>query len=106
VCWLLVAGQICVTRVGGGVGTEQFSVDLNPQVSWLLPPGEDRIESFPAFSVVEETSVPVPMLNFDGCIVRETLSGGGRLRDGDAIAGGTWLSVCPSDEFPCFTKNR
>jgi len=59
-----VAENVRVTAVGDSVGTATFYVNRDPQVSSLLPLGEDRMESFPDSRVVEEITVPLTTLNF------------------------------------------
>jgi FkbM family methyltransferase len=70
-----VAGNVRVTAVGDSVGTATFHVNRDPQVSSLLPLGEDRIESFPDSRVVEKITVPVTTLDvlFDGVSLAEPI---------------------------------
>lgn len=69
------AENVRVTAVGDSVGTATFHVNRDPQVSSLLPLGEDRIESFPDSRVIEEITVPVTTLDvlFDGVTLAEPI---------------------------------
>lgn len=58
-----IAQRVHVTAVGDSVGVATFHVNLDPQVSSLLPLGTDRIESFPDSKVVREITVPVNTLD-------------------------------------------
>jgi FkbM family methyltransferase len=58
-----VAVNVHVTAIGDSVGSATFHVNVDPQVSSLLPLGQDRIESFPASKVVEKITVPLTTLD-------------------------------------------
>lgn len=70
-----VSENVRVTAVGDSVGTATFHVNLDPQVSSLLPLGEDRIESFPESKVVKEITVPLSTLDvvFDEVTLAEPI---------------------------------
>ena len=70
-----VAKNVRVTAVGDSVGTATFHINLDPQVSSLLPLGEDRIESFPESVVIEKITVPITTLDvlFDGMVLVEPI---------------------------------
>lgn len=70
-----VAGNVRVTAVGDSVGIATFHVNRDPQVSSLLPLGEDRIESFPESRVIEKITVPITTLDvlFDGVALAEPI---------------------------------
>jgi FkbM family methyltransferase len=70
-----IAENVRVTAVGDCVGSATFHVNRDPQVSSLLPLGEDRIAAFPGSTVVEEITVPVTTLDvlFDGMDLAEPI---------------------------------
>lgn len=69
------AENVRVTALGDSIGTMTFNVNRDPQVSSLLPMGEDRIKSFPDSKVVEKIAVPVTTLDalFDGVMLAEPI---------------------------------
>lgn len=58
-----VASNITVTAVGERVGTIEFQVNADSQVSSVLPLGDDRKQSFPSSSVQRTMSVPLTTLD-------------------------------------------
>jgi len=58
-----VAANISVTAVGERVGTIEFQVNADSQVSSVLPLGDDRKLSFPGSSVQRMMSVPLTTLD-------------------------------------------
>lgn len=70
-----ISNNVRVTAVGDSVGTATFHVNRDPQVSSLLPLGEDRIKSFPASRVVADITVPLTTLDvlFDGATLAEPI---------------------------------
>lgn len=72
---LPVAENVRVIAVGDSVGTATFHVNRDPQVSSLLPLGEDRIEFFPDSRVIEKITVPVTTLDalFEGVTLAEPI---------------------------------
>ncbi len=70
-----VAVNVRVTAIGDSLGSATLQVNLDPQVSSLLPLGKDRIESFPASKVVEQITVPLTTLDalFGGVALKEPI---------------------------------
>ncbi|MFC1546085.1 FkbM family methyltransferase, partial [Pseudomonadota bacterium] len=58
-----IAQNVRVTAIGDSIGSATFHVNRDPQVSSLLPLGEDRIESFPDSRVVEKITVSLTTLD-------------------------------------------
>jgi FkbM family methyltransferase len=58
-----VANNITVTAIGERVGTIEFQVNTDSQVSSVLSLGEDRKQSFPGSSVQRTMSVPLTTLD-------------------------------------------
>lgn len=66
-----IAGNVIVTAVGERVGTVEFQVNVDSQVSSILPLGDGRKQAFPE-SNVRRTMV-VPMSTLDALFVDRTL---------------------------------
>lgn len=67
-----ISKNIVVTAVGSDVGERLFNVNLDSQVSSMLPLGVDRIKGYPGSSVIKKIAVPITTL--DALFLEKSLS--------------------------------